>query len=93
MARWVTRATGVPISGASISRLESQPQIPFDQKRRRIAFLLSMLYELDPTELELEAEDGPDGDDGARIRSALTAASTAGEGPYNGPLVLLELAA
>lgn len=58
-AQWIQAATMRPIENSTISRLETRDERPSDPGRRRNAYLLCILYEIDPAELGLGPDDGP----------------------------------
>jgi hypothetical protein len=58
-AWWIAGVTMRPIADTTISRLESLDAVPADPRRRRTAYLLAVLYELDPSEIDLTDDDGP----------------------------------
>jgi hypothetical protein len=49
-----------PIDYTTIGRLETLTVAPHDRVRRWNAYLLTILYSLDPAELGLGPDDGPD---------------------------------
>lgn len=77
-AEWISRATSRPISSATISRLESRDTLPPDRSRRATAYLLCLLYELDPADLDLSPDDGPNELEVRRLHNAVTALATLG---------------
>ncbi len=58
-ARWIGRVTNRPIDPVTIGRLEALDVAPADRGRRRTAYLLTILYRLEPSELGLGDDDGP----------------------------------
>lgn len=76
-ATWIGGKTR-PISEATISRLESRTTVPSDQSRRRTAFLLCLLYEVEPADLDLTPDDGPDELEVRRLRHAVSSLATLG---------------
>lgn len=64
------------MTGTTISRLEGREELPGGRKAgpvRRNAYLLTVLYELDPAELDLTDDDGPGELAIARLRKELSA--------------------
>lgn len=58
-ATWIQAITMRPIDGSTIGRIEAEQGIPADPGRRRTAYLLCFLYEVDPAEFGLGPENGP----------------------------------
>lgn len=58
-AQWIEAVTMRPIENSTISRLETRGEIPADPPRRRNAYLLCLLYEIDPAYMGLGPDDGP----------------------------------
>lgn len=93
-ARWIQAATMRPIENSTISRLESSAELPADPGRRRNAYLLCVLYEIDPAELGLGPDDGPGELAERRLRrEARDAAKAAGIGPRRAAATLRYLVA
>ena len=89
-AFWIEQVTSRPIDPATVGRLESLERPPADRARRRNAYLLSILYEIDPTELDLGPNDGPDELEVRRLRNAISAIATLG---YRGAVAIPLVAA
>jgi hypothetical protein len=58
-AAWISGVTKRPIDHTTIGRLEKLTGLPTDRGQRRNAYLLTVLYSLDPAELGLGPDDGP----------------------------------
>ncbi len=71
-AHWIEIATARTLNHTTIGRLESLIGPPKDAPRRRLAYLLTMRYQLDPAELGLvEDGDAPDDVTLARLRAVV----------------------
>lgn len=77
-ASWIEQVTSRPIDPATVGRLELLDRPPADRARRRNAYLLSILYEVDPNDLDLGPDDGPDELEVKRLRNAISAIATLG---------------
>jgi hypothetical protein len=62
--------TNRPIDHTTIGRLEKLESVPTNRGQRWNAFLLSILYSVDPAELGLGPGDGPDDDAAEDLRRA-----------------------
>lgn len=58
-AAWIAAISMRPLADTTVGRLEALDEIPSDAKRRRNAYLLTILYEIDPADLGLTDDDGP----------------------------------
>jgi hypothetical protein len=80
-ADWIDSSTGRTIAPSTVGRLEELHEAPADRGRRRLAFLLSLLYKIDPAEFGLGGDDSPDEMTTARLRSRDLAVRSSGWSP------------
>jgi len=71
----MSEVTSRPIDYTTVGRLEALERVPTDAPRRRNAYLLTILYSLDPAELDLTDDDGPGRDAVRRLRDATPSTS------------------
>ena len=90
-SEWLASVTMQPIGNNTVGRLEARSAVPSGHRSagpRRNAYLLTILYEIDPAELDLTDDDGPGEMAVARLRKQvrITRPVTRGYHPYEGDL-------